>query len=108
MALLGFLRSWDEAEGEPVLRDHPTILAYVEDLIRVGSLVQFWVNRDDLVPLTGKIDLLHEESRTMTVVLQRALPGDFQANTLLDMVFTLEAMRFDALVGHEGQTHSIA
>jgi len=96
MALLGFLRSWDETEGEPVLRDHSTILAYIEDLIRIGSAVQCWASRDDLVPISGKIDLLHEESGTMTVVLQRALPGEFQANTVLDMVFTLEGMRFDA------------
>jgi CheY-like chemotaxis protein len=98
MALLGFLRSWDEKEGEPVLRDHPTILAYLEDLIRVGSLVQFWISRDDLVPLTGKIDLLHEESGSVTVILQRALPGDLQPDTHMEMVFTLEGMRFDAPV----------
>jgi len=98
MALLGFLRSWDEKEGEPVLRDASTILAYLEDLIRIGSQTQFWISREDLAPLAGKIDLLHEESRTMTVLLQRALPGDIQPNTPLEMVFTLEGMRFDAPV----------
>src|SRR5664280_287316 len=98
MALLGFLRSWDEKDGEPVLKDHSTILAYLEYLIRVRSMVQFWISRDDLVPITGKVDLLSEEAGIMTIVLQRALSGQMEPNTPLDMVFTLEGMRFDAPV----------
>jgi CheY-like chemotaxis protein len=98
MALLGFLKSWDEKEGEPVLKDHSTILAYLEDLIRIRSQVQFWISRDDLVPIVGKIDLLNEEAGTITIVLHRALPGNLGPNTLLDMVFALEGMRFDAPV----------
>ena len=81
MALLGFLRSWDEREGEPVLKDVPTILAYIEDLIRIRSSVQFWLKDDDLVPITGKIDLLSELPGTMTVVLQRALPCELAEKT---------------------------
>ena len=98
MALLGFLRSWDEREGEPVLKDMPTILAYIEDLIRIRNSVQFWLKDDDLVPLTGKIDLLSELPGTMTVVLQRALPCDLAEKTSFKMVFPLEGMRFEAPV----------
>jgi len=98
MALLGFLRSWDEREGEPVLKDQSTILAYIEDLIRIRSFVQFWLKGDDMLPIAGRIDLLSELSGHMTITLQRALPGDIQANTAMEMMFTLEGMRFDAPV----------
>lgn len=98
MALLGFLRSWDEREGEPVLKDLQTILAYIEDLIRIRSTVQFWLKTDDLVPIVGRLDLLSELSGHMTITLQRALPGDLQSNTPMEMMFTLEGMRFDAPV----------
>lgn len=98
MALLGFLRSWDEREGEPVLKDVPTILAYIEDLIRIRSSIQFWLKDDDLVPFTGRIDLLSELPGTMTVALQRALPCDLAEKTGFKMVFPLEGMRFEAPV----------
>ncbi|MBK8794446.1 MAG: response regulator [Holophaga sp.] len=98
MALLGLFKPKDEIAGEPVLKDRSMILAYLEELARLGANVQFWVHKDDFVPLSGKIDLLHEQDSTMTVLLQRALPGDLQPNSILDMVFSMDGMRFDTPV----------
>lgn len=98
MALLGLFKPKDEVDGEPVLKDRSMILAYMEELIRLGANVQLWLHKDDFVPMSGKIDLLNENDGAMTLLLQRALPGDLQANTPMDMVLSMDGMRFDTPV----------
>lgn len=94
MALLGFIKSREEEAGEPVLRDRPTILAYLEELIRLHTPVQVWFKKGDLVPTTARIDLLREEEGTILLSTQRSLPGDILPPCPMDMVFMIDGMRF--------------
>jgi len=94
MALLGFLKSREEEAGEPVLRDRPTILAYLEELIRLRTQVQVWFKKGDLAPTSGKIDLLQEDAGTMTMTLQRSIPGDLLPPAPMEMIFMIDSMRF--------------
>lgn len=81
-------------DAEPVLRDRSTILAYLEELCRVRTPVLIWLNRDDLLPVTAKVELVGEETDSLTLSLQRSLPGEIDPRFPLELLFPLDGMRF--------------
>lgn len=94
MALLGFIKSREDEAGEPVLRDRPTILAYIEELIRIRTPVQIWMRKGDLAPAMARVDLLREEEGIMVLTLQRSIPGDITPPSAMEMIFMIDGMRF--------------
>ena len=94
MGLKDFFAKPDTSEKEPVLRDRSTILAYLEEISRLRTQVQLWLNREDLLPANAKVELVGEETGTFTVSLQRALPGDLDPRFPIELLFPLDGMRF--------------
>lgn len=81
-------------DSEPVLRDRSTILACLEELCRLRTPISIWLDRDDLLPVTARVELVGEETDTLTLSLQRALPGEIDPRFPLELLFPLDGMRF--------------
>jgi len=94
MSILGFIKTRNEDTGEPVLRDRPTVLAYMEELIRLQKPVQIWMRKGDLTPTAGRIDALQEDDGIMRIALQRSIPGDILPPCPMEMFFMIDGQRF--------------
>lgn len=86
------------------LRDRETILAYLEELARLGSAVQVWVGKECLLPYEVRIKLVEEGQKRFLASLGRALPHDVERQHI-EISFPLDGRRFIARVkclGREG------
>lgn len=79
--------------GEPELRDRETILAYFEELARLGTPVNLWVDSESWIPIGLRIEAVREDGWSFSAALQRALPGDLSPKRLLEVAFPLEGVR---------------
>ena len=88
----------------PELRDRETILAYLEELARIGTAMQVWVGKDCILPYEVHIKLVEEGRKRFLVFLGRALPHDVERQHI-EISFPLDGRRFIARVkclGREG------
>jgi len=83
---------------EPELRDREIILAYFEELIRLGTPVMLWVDQDSWIPIGLKVEAVREDSWSFSAALQRALPGELSSKRVLELAFPLERVRLLANV----------
>ncbi len=83
---------------EPELRDREMILAYFEELSRLGTAVMLWVDLDSWIPIGLKVEGVREDSWSFSAVLQRALPGELSGKRVLELAFPLEGVRLLASV----------
>jgi len=88
---------------EPELRDPETILAYFEELSRLGTPVMLWVDQDSWVPIGLKVEGVREDSWCFSGSLQRALPGELSTKQTLELAFPLEGVRLLASVRFEAR-----
>lgn len=92
--MLGFIKSREEEAGEPVLRDRPTILAYLEELIRLRTPIQLWMKKGDISPTTARVDALRDDDASFILAIQRSIPGDIISACVMEMVFMIDGQRF--------------
>jgi len=83
---------------EPELRDREMILAYFEELSRLGAPVMLWVDQDAWIPIGLKVEAVREDTWSFSAALQRALPGDLSGKRVLELAFPLEGVRLLASV----------
>ncbi len=83
---------------EPELRDREMILAYFEELSRLGTAVMLWVDQDSWIPIGLKVEGVREDSWSFSAALQRALPGELSGKRVLELAFPLEGVRLLASV----------
>lgn len=83
---------------EPELRDREMILAYFEELSRLGTAVMLWVDQDSWIPIGLKVEGVREDSWSFSAALQRALPGELSSKRVLELAFPLEGVRLLASV----------
>ncbi len=82
------------SEGhEPELRDSETILAYFEELCRLGTPVNLWVDQESWIPIGLKVEAVREDSWSFSASLQRALPGELATKRTLEVAFPLAGER---------------
>ncbi len=83
---------------EPELRDREMILAYFEELFRLGTAVMLWVDPESWIPIALKVEAVREDSWSFSATLQRALPGDLSTKRVLELAFPLEGVRLLASI----------
>jgi len=83
---------------EPELRDREMILAYFEELCRLGTPVMLWVDQESWIPIGLRVEAVGEDSWGFSAALQRALPGDLSSKRILELAFPLEGVRLLAHV----------
>lgn len=88
---------------EPELRDSETILAYFEELSRLGTAVMLWVDQESWIPIGLKVEGVREDSWSFSASLQRALPGDLSTKRMLEVAFPLEGVRLLASLRFEAR-----
>jgi len=91
-------KSADAVGGESELRDPENILLYFEELCRLSTPVQLWVDPEAWIPIGLKVEEVDEASRSFSAALQRALPGDLSPKRVLELAFPLGGGRFLAAV----------
>jgi len=88
---------------EPELRDSETILAYFEELSRLGTPVMLWVDQESWIPIGLKVEAVREDSWSFSASLQRALPGELSTKRTLEVAFPLEGVRLLASLRFEAR-----
>lgn len=94
MGLLDFFSEKPRLERQPVLRDREQILAYFEQLMRVGSPVVLRMDSDDTVPYNARVEHVREEKGTLVLSLQNRPPQEPRPGTAVHLWFTLDGLRF--------------
>lgn len=85
-------------EGPPdrpgELRDREVILAYLEELQRLEVPAALWVDPSTWVPIGAYVVAVSEAAGSITLALQRALPGNLKPRQELELAFPMEGQRF--------------
>lgn len=98
MGLLDYFSEKPKIEREPVLRDREQILAYFEQLMRVGAPILVRVGLDDSVLYTARMDYVREEKASLVLTFQNRPAREPQPGTVVHLWFTLDGLRFQAAV----------
>lgn len=95
MALIGrFSRKEPQIDREPTLRDRDQILAYLEELFRIRTVVATKVDEASEVTYSGKVDQVNDEKGTFTITLQNRPSQEPAPGTIIHMYFTIDGFRF--------------
>ena len=98
MGLLDYFSEKPKIEREPVLRDREQILAYFEQLMRVGAPILARVGQEDTVLYTARVDHVREEKASLVLTFQNRPAREPQPGTAVHFWFTLDGLRFQAAV----------
>lgn len=103
MGLLDRFSKQDSSDKEPMLQDRSTILAYLEELARLRSAIQIWLQKDDLLPIQARVELVSEEANQFTISSQRSIPVDLDTRFPREMLFVIDGMRFRSPIRYQGR-----
>ena len=98
MAANNIFSKTDAPNGETLLKERDTILAYLEELARLKIPVKLWFSEDDRVALGAEVLKVEEGSMRFLLRLKRALPGGIAPKQKVTMVFPLDQCRLLCLV----------
>jgi len=94
VARIGIFKKDQPLDREPTLRDPDQILAYLEELCRLGSEVAMKLEEEAELAFAAQVTGVDEDSQKFTLRL-RNLPGrDLKPGVLVYFLFTLDGLRF--------------
>jgi CheY-like chemotaxis protein len=87
----------DPTDREPVQADVQQILAYLEELARLGTLVHLHVRTEPPVCLGARVELVNDQELTFSLSFPHQVPR-LKAGETVDFHFPLAGMRFRAAI----------
>ena len=105
MAIRDFFREKPEplAERERSLTDLEQILAWLEELARIRTVMDLTVSASDLLPISAKVDLVGEETRSCTLSLLWTPVVEPVPGQQVSLVFPLDGQRFKTTLVYQGR-----
>lgn len=99
---LGLIHREDSPDGEPALKDQGQILAYLEELARLRSLVHLHLRTDPPMCLGARVELVNDQDPSFSLSFPHQVPR-LEAEQSVELHFPLAGMRFRALVAYKGR-----
>ena len=105
MAIRDFFREKPEplAERERSLTDSEQILAWLEELARIRTVMDLTISASDLLPISAKVELVGEETRSCTLSLLWTPVVEPVAGQQVSLVFPLDGQRFKTTMVYQGR-----
>jgi CheY-like chemotaxis protein len=94
VAIKDFFKAKMEPDREHALVDPDQILAWLEELSRIRTVMDLRFGGPDLPILPAKVELVGEETSTCTLSLQRTPPMEPMPGQRVSLVFPLDGQRF--------------
>ena len=98
---VGFNRE-DTPDREPALRDPDQILAYLEELSRLRSLVHLHIRAEPPLCLGARVELVNDQEPSFSLSFPHQVPR-LEVGQEVELHFPLAGMRFRATVGYKGR-----
>ncbi len=103
MAIRDFFKTSTEPDLERSLHDTDQILAWLEELSRLRTVMDLKIGKSDLAPIAAKVELVGEETRNFTLSLQRTPTVEPATGQAAHLVFSLDGRRFQTEVSYQGR-----
>lgn len=103
MAIKDFFKASPDPDRERCLRDPDQILAWLEELCRIRTVVDLSFGHAEQMPIPSKVELVGEETRSVTLSLQRAPFVEPVPGQKAQAVFPLDGRRFQAELAYQGR-----
>lgn len=98
MAIKDFFKAQVEPERERSLHDPDQILAWLEELSRIRTVMDLTFGKDEVTPLACKVERVGEETGSCTFSFQRKPTVEPVAGQMAHLVFPLDGRRFQTEV----------
>ena len=105
MAIRDFFREKTESgpERERSLTDSEQILAWLEELARIRTVMDLTMSVSDLLPISAKVELVGEETRSCTLSLLWTPVVEPVPGQQVNLVFPLDGQRFKTTLVYQGR-----
>ena len=105
MALRDFFKKVPEGDLDrrQSLRDPEQILAWLEELSRLGTALELECSESDLTPLQAKVRLVAEDTGTVSFAFKWKPAKEFTAGQKVRLVFPLDRQRFQTDLVYQGR-----
>jgi hypothetical protein len=96
LAIRDFFRKTQDSElaNQKCLRDPQQILGWLEDLCRLGTILELESADSDLIPITAKVRMVDEDAKVFSLGLKVKPAKEFASGQRLHVVFPLGRQRF--------------
>jgi CheY-like chemotaxis protein len=94
---LGINRKEESVDGEPVQTDVQQILAYLEELARLRTLVHLHLRSEPPLCLGARVELVNDQDLTFSLSFPHQVPR-LEPGEVLDLHFPLAGMRFRSAI----------
>lgn len=103
MVIRNLFKAKPEVDREPSLRDRDQVLAWLEELARLRTVMELRVQQEDALPIQAKVELVGEETSTCTLSLSRLPAVEPKQGQALHLVFPMDGHRFRASLAYRSR-----
>jgi CheY-like chemotaxis protein len=94
VAIKDFFKAKPDPEKERSLHDPDQILAWLEELCRIRTVLELRMDSAEAMPAPAKVERVGEESSSFTLVLERSPAVEPSKGQRVQMVFPLDGQRY--------------